>query len=151
MNPEFKTVDAGDAEAQQLIAELDLDLNRRYPDAATNGIDVAEFRAAGGCFVVLRCDGDVIGCGAFRPVPEGGVEIKRMFVREAFRGRGWSRMILQNLEQVAKGRGFRRFLLETGAGQPEAIGLYESAGYRRIPNYGHYAGNPESVCFAKEA
>ena len=74
-----------------------------------------------------------------------------MFVREAFRGRGWSRMILQNLEQVAKGRGFRRFLLETGAGQPEAIGLYESAGYRRIPNYGHYAGNPESVCFAKEA
>jgi putative acetyltransferase len=83
-------------------------------------------------------------------MPEGG-EIKRMFVRETFRGRGYSRLILRRLEELAQSHGFRRLVLETGAAQPEAIGLYESAGYVRIPNYGHYAGNPHSVCFAKPA
>jgi GNAT superfamily N-acetyltransferase len=150
MNLEIHTVDAGDAEAQKLMRELDLDLNRRYPGAPTNGIDAAEFRAAGGCFVVLRSGGEAVGCGAFRPVQADCVEIKRMFVRETYRGRGYSRLILQRLEERAQRRGCRRVVLETGVGQPEAIGLYESSGYLRIPNYGQYAGNPNSVCLAKQ-
>jgi GNAT superfamily N-acetyltransferase len=78
------------------------------------------------------------------------VEIKRMFVRETYRGRGYSRLILLRLEELAQRRGCRRVVLETGVGQPEAIGLYESAGYLRIPNYDQYAGNPNSVCLAKQ-
>ena len=149
MNLELVSVDAGDAAAQQLMRELDLELNRRYPGAATNGIDPGEFRAAGGCFVVLRNEGEAVGCGAFRPVDADSFEIKRMFVRATHRRRGLSRLILGHLEELARRRGCRRRILETGVGQPEAIGLYESAGYLRIPNYGHYAGNPTSVCFAK--
>ena len=112
MNVKLQIVDAGDAEAQQLIAELDLDLNRRYPGSPTNGIDVDEFRAAEGRFVLLRCGGETVGCGAFRPVQADCVEIKRMFVREAYRGRGYSKLILQHLEQLAKDCGFSRFVLK---------------------------------------
>jgi GNAT superfamily N-acetyltransferase len=150
MNFELQAVDVGDAEAQKLMGELDLELNRRYPGVPTNGIDTEEFRAAGGYFVLLRCGGEAIGCGAFRSVEAGCVEIKRMFVREAHRGHGYSKQILRHLEDVAKSRGFRRFVLETGVRQPEAAGLYVSAGYLSIPNYGRYAGNPDSICFAKE-
>lgn len=149
MTLELHAVDAGDIEAQRLMGELDLDLNRRYPGSPTNGIDVGEFRAVGGCFVLLRCGDEAVGCGAFRPVQDDCVEIKRMFVRESCRGRGFSKLILRHLEELAQRRGCRRIVLETGVKQPEAIGLYESAGYVRIPNYGQYAGNPDSVCFAR--
>jgi ribosomal protein S18 acetylase RimI-like enzyme len=40
--------------------------------------------------------------------------------------------------------------LETGNGQPEAIGLYKSAGYRETASFGEYVGNPFSICFEKK-
>ena len=57
------------------------------------------------------------------------------------RRRGISRAILARLEAEAAGLGYRRLQLETGLRQPEAIALYESAGYHRIPDYGQYAGD----------
>ena len=153
MTISLRQVDPAEAEAQRLIAELDRDLNRRYPGNPVHGIDVGEFNAAGGCFVLLSAEerGGAVACGAFRPVAADCVEIKRMFVQEAFRGRGFAKLILRHLEAVAKQRGFKGMVLETGVRQPEAIALYRSAGYFQIPNFGAYAGNPDSVCFAKPA
>lgn len=153
VNVMLEELDAGDADAQRLIGELDRDLNRRYPGEPTNGIDVENFRAAGGYFVVLRLteSPEAVACGAFRPVSPHCVEMKRMFVSGSHRRRGYARTILSHLEHMARNRGFRGFVLETGIGNPEAIALYEATGYFRIPNYGHYAGNPKSVCFAKQA
>ena len=150
MNFTVRPAAARSPEAQALIAALDSDLERRYPGEPTNGIQAPEFEAAGGYFaVVATAAGEVIACGAFRAVEAQCVEIKRMFVREDFRRRGVSRTILRHLEEVARERGFRGAVLETGVRQPEAIGLYTSEGYFRIPNYGEYAGSPASVCFAK--
>ena len=153
MNAVIENLDAGEPEAQRLIAELDCDLNQRYPGEQTNGINVEEFRAVDGYFVVVRAPESraAVACGAFRPVSPHCVEMKRMYVHSSHRRRGYARIILQHLEAVARGRGFRGFVLETGMGQPEAIALYEAVGYFRIPNYGHYADNPNSVCFAKQA
>jgi putative acetyltransferase len=66
------------------------------------------------------------------------------------RGRGLSRQILAKLEDVALENGYNTVRLETGKRQPEAIGLYESAGYHRIPCYGQFAHQPLSVCFEKK-
>jgi GNAT superfamily N-acetyltransferase len=153
MNISLRQVDPDDAGARRLIAELDRDLNRRYPGSLVHGIDVDEFKSAGGYFVLLSAGerGVAVACAAFRPVTADCVEIKRVFVEEAFRGRGYARTILRHLEEVAKQRGFRGMVLETGVRQPEAIALYQSAGYFRIPNFAAYAGNPNSVCFAKPA
>jgi ribosomal protein S18 acetylase RimI-like enzyme len=49
----------------------------------------------------------------------------------------------------AKRHGYDEIHLESGARQPEAIGLYEQTGYRRIPNYGPWAHNEETRCFGK--
>ena len=40
-------------------------------------------------------------------------------------------------------------MLETGARQPEAIALYQSSGYERMPNFGTYRYHPDSLCFGK--
>ena len=102
--------------------------------------------------LAVRVGSEVVGCGSLREAPERGPgvgELKRMYVVPAHRGRGLSRRILLALEEIAIDRGLRRLVLETGVRQPEAIGLYRSAGYEQIPNYGVYADEPNSVCFGK--
>ena len=47
-------------------------------------------------------------------------------------------------------RGVVRLLLETGTAQPEAMRFYEREGYERIDNFGPYAGQPLSVCYARD-
>ena len=133
-----------------LLAELDADLLVRYPGEPTNGIDVSEFRASGGMFFMARIGSQAAGCGAFRPLDQATVEIKRMFTSPQFRGRGIARAVLQALETEARRRGYTRSVLETGVRQPEAIALYRSCDYAEIELFGPYIGSAHSVCFGKE-
>jgi GNAT superfamily N-acetyltransferase len=149
----IREVEASSREAQLLMAELDDEIVQRYPGNSPHGIDAQEFRKACGYFALMLdpATNDAIGCAAFRPVTEQCAEIKRMYVRLAHRGRGNSKLLLSHVEAVARQRGFRIFVLETGDAQPEAIRLYRSAGYFEIPRFGDYATDPRSICFAKEA
>ena len=96
-----------------------------------------------------RLDELAVACGAIRPLKGDVAEIKRMFVRPEFRGQGFSRQILHELEARAWTLGFRQLLLETGKRQPEAIQLYESANYQRTERYGPYVDCQHSICFTK--
>ncbi|SRR5213594_4189118 len=137
-------------EAQSLIRQLDEDLFRRYPTLqATHGLRSQDVSDPNFTFLVARMDGVPIGCGALRVLEPGMSEVKRMFVIPQFRGRGIARRILEALESRARELGHALVRLETGEGQPEAIGLYKSAGYREITGFGEYADNPFSVCFEK--
>ena len=80
---------------------------------------------------------------------DGVVEVKRMYVSDSHRGRGFGREVLVALEEIAARRGYRIIRLETGGSQPEAISLYERAGYHPIPCYGVHAPDPLSRCFQK--
>ncbi|MBI9115884.1 GNAT family N-acetyltransferase [Sanguibacter suaedae] len=105
--------------------------------------------------LLLTVDGHPVGCGAVQDItglyPEHGHgpvgEVKRLYVEPGSRGRGLSRRIMRELHARATVHGLHRLVLETGDAQPEAVGLYESLGYRRIPNYGAYAADPRSLCF----
>jgi putative acetyltransferase len=101
-------------------------------------------------FLLARDDGgDPVGCGGLRPLEPGLVEIKRMYVRPARRGNGFGKVILAALEDEARALGAQRVVLETGVSQPESIGLYQRSGYREIPCFGAYAGEPLSRCFER--
>jgi len=76
-------------------------------------------------------------------------EIKRMYVAPSARRRGVGRALLAGLEEAARDLGWTVLRLETGLRQPEAIALYEESGYRRIPDFGHWAGDPLTVSFEK--
>jgi len=145
----FTEVDPATPEATGLMAELDRDLGARYPGFPIHGIDAANFRAAGGVFLVGRLADSGVACGALRPMEAGAVEVKRMYVRDAHRGHGYGRAMLAALEKIATERGYRIIRLETGGRQPEAIALYQSAGYLPIPCYGDHATDPLSRCFEK--
>jgi putative acetyltransferase len=138
-------------EACELIRELDTEIAALYPGSPVNGIDVADFEKGGGYFVIARESDRPIGCGAFRPVGQQCVEIKRMFVRADARRRGIARQILRHLEEEIRRRGFRSIVLETGCKNSEAMGLYEAEGYFPIPPFLRYVGSPISRCYAKKA
>jgi ribosomal protein S18 acetylase RimI-like enzyme len=76
-------------------------------------------------------------------------EIKRMYVVPALRARGLARSVLAHLERTAAESGAEAMILETGTAQPEAMALYESAGYTRIPSFGYYKDEPLNRCYAR--
>jgi GNAT superfamily N-acetyltransferase len=135
--------------ASGLIAQLDAEIERRYPGEPINGIDPVEFRASGGYFVIGYWDSQAAGCGAFRPYDQTTVEIKRMFVKPEFQRRGIARAILGAVETEARKRGYKRSILETANRQPEAVALYRSCGYLEIAKNGHYIDSARSLCFEK--
>jgi GNAT superfamily N-acetyltransferase len=100
-------------------------------------------------FVAGFVDGRPIACGALQPLGDGVGELKRMYVRPAHRRQGLSRLILAALEELAVQRGYHTLRLETGRFFAPALRLYQAAGYRPIPLFGEYVGNPRSVCFEK--
>jgi putative acetyltransferase len=143
-------VDRPDSEeGRLLIRQLDDDLRQRYPGAVIHGLSPQDITDPHLMFLVASVDGHAAGCGALRPLEPGVGEVKRMLVRPAFRGRGVARQVLTVLESAARARGYTTLRLETGRRQPEAIGLYRSAGYVEIPCFGQYAGDRFSVCFEK--
>ncbi len=153
--------------AAGFIAALLADLNERYADDLSGmtpdeeAEDVAAYLAEvtpdmvdrpQGAFVVARLDGQVVGCGAVKPLhgQAGTAEVKRMYMAPNARRRGVSRAILTRLEEIAAELGYRSLRLETGTQQPEAVALYESAGWHRVEPYGRYRESPWSICLAKD-
>lgn len=136
-----------DPVAQRLIAATLADLSERYDgDGDATPIDPEQFSPPYGMFLVAWLDGAAVGCGGWRSHGEDA-EIKRMYTAPEARGKGVARAVLTALQDTARHAGKRRMILETGDRQPEAIALYESQGYRRIPNFGHYKDEPGAVSY----
>ncbi len=136
--------------AVSLIRELDEALLELYPGQWIHTLHPEDVTNPGLIFVVAYLEKESIACGALRPLGSETAEVKRMFVRAAHRGRGYSRRMLEFLESKALASGYHTLRLETGTKQKEAVGLYESAGYHTIPSFGEYVGNPYSLCYEKE-
>jgi GNAT superfamily N-acetyltransferase len=113
--------------------------------------DAAMFVEPVGVFVVIRDDaGRAIGCGGVTRFDDTRAELKRMYVVPEARGRGLGRRLLVALEAEARRLGYRALVLETGDRQAEALGLYTSSGFERIPCYPPYDSRELSLCFEKE-
>jgi len=143
-----KRTQSTDDDFNSLVRLLDLDLNKRY-NKAQAAYDQYNKIALIETVIVAYANDVAVGCGCFKPFDEKAVEIKRMFVHPAYRGKGISKIIIRELEKWATELGFTTSVLETGKGHPEAIGLYTKQGYDIIANFGQYADMPNSVCFEK--
>jgi GNAT superfamily N-acetyltransferase len=129
----------GDPEVVPLLEGLSEEYERRYQDGAEmTSVDAEEFEPPDGVFLVLVEHGVTVAGGAMRRLSSDTCEIKRMWTSPAHRRKGYASAVLDQLENVARERGYTYLKLETGPAQPEASSLYERRGYDRIPTYGRY-------------
>ena len=141
---------ANQPEVLALIEALDAYQVPLYPAESHYGIDVTALSAPNVLFAVARDEqGKAVACAAIVLEPEYG-ELKRMFTSPGFRGRGIAGRLLNFLEAEARARGCRRFVLETGYLQNEAIVMYERFGYERCGPFGNYPDDPNSVFMSKD-
>lgn len=131
-----------------LIKLLDDDLNGRYGELQKqydkhNKVDYIND------VIIIYKDEVPVACGAFKEHTIDSIELKRIFVTKENRRQGLSKLIINELEQWGRDKGYKYALLETGKKQHEAINLYKSVGYETIENYEPYVGNKNSVCMKK--
>lgn len=94
-----------------------------------------KYAAPGGGLFLARRHTQWLGCVAFRPLKDGDCEMKRLYVRAAARGEKLGRRLAVHVCEAARGAGYRRICLDTIDTMREAIGLYESLGFREIAPY----------------
>jgi ribosomal protein S18 acetylase RimI-like enzyme len=98
-----------------------------------------EYALPQGALLLALVDGDVAGCGGMRPLPgsdyANACEMKRLFVRPAFRKFGLGRMLAQALLDRGLQAGYSTMLLDTLDDMEAARGLYASLGFEEIPPY----------------
>ncbi len=136
---------------QALVADLQQEFVRRYGGPDETHLDAAMFADGSGAFFVGYLDEEPVGMGGWRRRPDvqalgraTAAEIKRMYVVPRAQRRGFARALLAHLEDSARQFEADLMVLESGLKQPEALALYESAGYVPIPAYGIYADSPFS-------
>ena len=141
-----------DPDAAVLILELETHLAEYYAPESRHGFSVERLVTEDVPFFLLRDDGEPAGCGGIKIFDEQPAygELKRMYVRPQFRGRGYGRLILDHLAEYAHGHGITLLRLETGIYQEAAIRMYEAAGFRRIPPFGPYTDDPVSLCYERQ-
>lgn len=92
-----------------------------------------------GLMLLALVDDEVAGCGAFRPLPDAdypnACEMKRLYVRPAFRRFGLGRTLAQALMDRATEAGYSSMLLDTLDDMEAARGLYESLGFVEVPPF----------------
>ena len=143
----------GDNGPRWVVAQAEAELEDRYGwlDDSERGLTAAMFEPPEGIFLVARPP-DV-------PCPAGGVgvrrvgpvigEVKRLWVDPAWRGHGLGRRLMEGLEDAARELGLTALQLDTGDRQPEAVALYDSAGWERLDT--DIDGRPLSVCHIRFA
>ena len=141
----------GSADVQALVLAQQAEMRGLYEGEADIGPtrEAAMFVEPDGIFLVIRRQERAIACGGICRFDETRAELKRMYVVPEARGEGLGRRMLVELEAHARRLGYSAVVLETGDRQPEALGLYRSAGYERIPCYPPYSGRALSLCFQK--
>jgi putative acetyltransferase len=137
------------ADVGRLLVALDAYQSALYPAESNHFLDVDALAGPAVRFFVARRDGIALGCAALRIDPERCGELKRMYVTPEARGLSLGRRLLERIEMEARAEGLACIRLETGIHQPEALGLYRSAGYREREPFGDYAPDPLSVFMEK--
>jgi len=143
-----KRTNSENPDFQKLVKELDADLSERNGDQHDfydqfNKIDSIKH-------AIVAYENEMpVGCGAIKEYSGDTMEVKRMYVPPANRGKGIASHVLHALETWAGELNYKKCILETGEKQPEAIRLYKKNNYRIIPNYGQYEGVSNSICFEK--
>jgi putative acetyltransferase len=134
-------VRAATDDVRALVAELDDILSAAYPPEQRHGLAVDAIFAPNIRFFLARLNGVAAGCGGVALFADFA-EVKRMYVRDASRGRGVAQALLVRIEQEARVVRLGLLRLETGTRQTAALRFYQRTGFTSCSAFGAYATMP---------
>ena len=98
-----------------------------------------------GGLLLLRCGAEAVGCVGLRLLEDGIAEMKRLYVRPEFQGKGFGRALASAAIELARGLGYRAVRLDTLGHMTEAQRLYRDLGFQNIPAY--HEDTAPGMCF----
>jgi len=131
---ELRSIASTSPFVREVLQALDREYHQRYADlydGSLAGPAESDIDFPGGDFIALFEDDQVVAAGAWTEVAERTAEVKRMWTRDTHRRLGLASRVLSALERSAVDRGHTDIVLTSGDRQPEALSLYEGAGYLR--------------------
>jgi putative acetyltransferase len=145
------TISPDNEQVKNLIDQADTLMSSLYPPDSNHLDGVEELKKPNVLFVGAYKGQKLVGCGAVKTLNDHGSygEIKRVFVLPEHRGQRISFDIMRHLENHLIESGIRTARLETGAKQPEALGLYRKIGYIERGPFGAYREDPLSIFMEK--
>lgn len=123
---------------KQLFLEYEqgLGISLCFQDFATEVAGLpGDYAPPGGRLVLARYDGAPAGCIALRRLDDAACEMKRLYLRDAHRGRGFGFRLAQECIATARRLGYARMRLDTLPVMQDAIALYRALGFRQIEPY----------------
>ena len=138
MEPELREEPLDSAAARPLLEAFSAEIASLYPGWTPGGGPSAspeDFAGPTGTFLIASAEGRAVGCGGVKRLDAGHAEIKRVYVAPDARGAGVGRLLLKELEEAARERGYETVRLDTGDRQPAALALFRAAGYEAIDDY----------------
>lgn len=137
-------------EVRELVAELNTVLHTLSPPEACYHLTVEQMADPSVTVWIARDQGKVVGCGALKRHLAGVGEVKRMFTRPQWQGRGVGKTILAEIISTAASEKLDTLVLETGDRHPAAWAVYEKAGFARCGPVLDYPDSPYSVFYQKQ-
>lgn len=119
---------------EEYSASLAVDLTLQHIDHEMSSLP-GSYSPPRGALFLARADGSPAGCIGLRPFSESVGELKRLYLRPAFRGRGLARALVSGAIAAAKGIGYRALVLDSLDSMPAAISLYKSFGFEHTEPY----------------
>ena len=105
----------------------------------------AKYGPPDGRLYLARADGQAVGCIALRRLDGDRCEMKRLYVRPEYRGRGIAGQLIRRITEDARQLGCRHLLLDTLPALEDAVRLYRKLGFYEIPCYND--SPPEATLF----